>query len=236
MKTLVIIPAYNEEASIVSTVEDLRANCPGLDLVVVNDGSTDGTAALCRQRGYPMLDLPVNLGIGGCVQTGYRYARDRGYEAAVQFDADGQHMARHIPDLLSPLERGEADLVIGSRFLDATGFRSGAVRRLGIGFLSALVRGLCGVEVRDVTSGMRAADRAAIDFFAREYAQDYPEPESVLAAGLEGLRIREIAVEMRPRQGGESSITALRGVYYMIKVSLAMVLGRLFRRRRGNAE
>ncbi len=236
MKTLVIIPAYNEEENIVATVEDLRAHCPGLDLVVVNDGSADGTAALCRRRGYPVLDLPVNLGIGGCVQTGYRYARDRGYDAAVQFDADGQHMAGYIPALLAPLERGEADLVIGSRFLDKEGFRSGAVRRLGIGFLRALARALCGVEVRDITSGMRAADRAAIDFFAREYAQDYPEPESVLAAGLSGLRIREIAVEMRPRQGGESSITPLRGVYYMIKVSLALVLGRLFRRRIGHAE
>ena len=236
MKTLVIIPAYNEEKNIVATVESLRARCPALDLLVVNDGSSDATGALCREHGYPLAELPVNLGIGGSVQTGYRYALARGYDAAVQLDADGQHRPEDIPALLAPLERGEADLVIGSRFLDRGGFRSSPARRLGIGFLSALVRALCGVEVRDVTSGLRAADRAVIAFFAREYAQDYPEPESVLAAGMEGFRIREIGVEMRPRQGGESSITPFRGIYYMIKVSLALLLRRAFERRKTHAE
>lgn len=236
MKTLVIIPAYNEEKNIVSTVEELRTLFPQGDFVVVNDGSSDATAELCRRMGYPLLDLPVNLGIGGGVQTGYRYAREHGYDAAVQFDADGQHMAKYIPALLAPLERGEADLVIGSRFRDQESYRSAAARRMGIGFLSGLVRLLCGVEVRDITSGMRAADREAIALFAGEYAQDYPEPESVLAAGMEGLRIAEIGVEMRPRQGGESSITPLRGVYYMIKVSLALVLRRVFERRNKHAE
>ena len=236
MKTLVIIPAYNEEKNIVATVESLRARCPALDLLVVNDGSSDATGALCREHGYPLAELPVNLGIGGSVQTGYRYALARGYDAAVQLDADGQHRPEDIPALLAPLERGEADLVIGSRFLDRGGFRSSPARRLGIGFLSALVRALCGVEVRDVTSGLRAADRAVIAFFAREYAQDYPEPESVLAAGMEGFRIREIGVEMRPRQGGESSITPIRGLYYMIKVSLALLLRRVLERRKTHAE
>ena len=236
MKTLVIIPAYNEEKNIVATVESLRARCPALDLLVVNDGSSDATGALCREHGYPLAELPVNLGIGGSVQTGYRYALARGYDAAVQLDADGQHRPEDIPALLAPLERGEADLVIGSRFLDRGGFRSSPARRLGIGFLSALVRALCGVEVRDVTSGLRAADRAVIAFFAREYAQDYPEPESVLAAGMEGFRIREIGVEMRPRQGGESSITPFRGIYYMIKVSLALLLRRVLERRKTHAE
>ncbi len=236
MKTLVIIPAYNEEKNIVSTVEALRACCPALDLLVVNDGSSDATGELCREHGYPLADLPVNLGIGGSVQTGYRYALARGYDAAVQLDADGQHRPEDIPALLAPLERGEADLVIGSRFLDRRGFRSSPARRFGIGFLSALVRGLCGVEVRDVTSGLRAADRAVITFFAREYAQDYPEPESVLAAGMEGFRIMEIPVEMRPRQGGESSITPFRGLYYMVKVSLALLLRRAFERRKTHAE
>ena len=203
---------------------------------MVNDGSTDATAALCREKGYPLLDLPVNLGIGGCVQTGYQYARDRGYDAAVQFDADGQHMAEYIPALLEPLREGRADLVIGSRFLEKQSFRSAALRRAGIGFLSGLVRLLCGVRIRDITSGMRAADRKAIAFFAEEYAQDYPEPESVLAAGLEGLRLAEVGVEMRPRQGGASSITPMRSVYYMIKVSLALLLRRTWGRRRGHAE
>ena len=236
MKTLVIIPAYNEAENLVSTVEDLRTCFPEGDLLVVNDGSTDATAALCREKGYPLLDLPVNLGIGGCVQTGYRYARDRGYDAAVQFDADGQHMAEYIPALLEPLREGRADLVIGSRFLEKQSFRSAALRRAGIGFLSGLVRLLCGVRIRDITSGMRAADRKAIAFFAEEYAQDYPEPESVLAAGLEGLRLAEVGVEMRPRQGGASSITPMRSVYYMIKVSLALLLRRTWGRRRGRAE
>lgn len=236
MRTLVIIPAYNEEKNIVSTVEELRARCPWADLVVVNDGSADRTGELCRQRDYPLLELSVNLGIGGAVQTGYRYAREKGYDAAVQFDADGQHMAAYIPSLLAPLERGEADLVIGSRFLGGEGYRSSAMRRVGIGFLSALVRALCGVYVRDITSGMRAAGREAIAFFAEEYAQDYPEPESVLAAGLAGLRVTETAVEMRPRQGGESSITAVRSVYYMVKVSLSLLLHRIFERRNHRAE
>ncbi len=231
MKTLVIIPAYNEEKNIAATVTELRRSCPALDVVVVNDGSRDATGELCRAMGVPVLELPVNLGIGGCVQTGYRYALERGYAAAVQFDADGQHPADALPALLEPIERDEADLVVGSRFVVGAGFRSSAMRRAGIAFLSGLVHALCGVHVRDITSGMRAAGPRAIALFAADYAQDYPEPESVLTAGLCGLRIRESAVEMRPRQGGESSITALGGAYYMIKVSLSLILRRIFFRR-----
>lgn len=234
MKTLVIIPAYNEEKNIGPTIKELRTLCPELDIVAVDDGSADGTEAVCRSLGVPVLRLPVNLGIGGAVQTGYRYALERGYEAAVQFDADGQHEAAYLPALLSPLERGEADVVIGSRFRGEGAFRSSRMRRVGIGFLSALTELLCGERVEDITSGMRAANRRAIAFFARNYAQDYPEPESVLTAALAGLRIREVGVEMRPRREGTSSISALGSVYYMVKVSLALLLAALGRR--DNAE
>ena len=226
MKTLVIIPAYNEEANILDTLRDLRENGGNPDVLVVNDCSTDRTAALLRENGVPFLDLPVNLGIGGGVQSGYRYALERGYDTAVQFDGDGQHMATCLPALLAPIREGRADYTVGSRFLEREGFQSSALRRLGIRFLSGLIRALCGVRVLDATSGMRAVNRDLIALFAADYPQDYPEPEAILAAGLRGFRVEEVPVRMRERQGGVSSINPLRSVYYMIKVSLALAMAR----------
>lgn len=161
------------------------------------------------------------------MQTGYRYALEHGYDIAVQFDGDGQHDARYIRDLIAPLESGQADVVIGSRFITNEGFQSSAMRRLGINFLSTLIHLLCGVKVKDVTSGMRAVNRRMMEEFSENYAQDYPEPEAILASGLMGARIQEVPVQMRERQGGTSSINALRSVYYMIKVSTALFMTRL---------
>lgn len=232
MKVLVIVPAYNEEQNIVNTILDIQGHgAAEVDYLVINDCSTDQTERVLKQKGANYLSLPVNLGIGGGVQTGYRYALEHGYDIAIQFDGDGQHDARYLKDLIAPIESGRADVVIGSRFIEREGFQSTGLRRLGINFLSGLIHLLCGVKVRDVTSGMRAVNRRMIEQFAANYAQDYPEPEAILSAGLAGARITEVPVQMRERQGGVSSINPIRSVYYMIKVSLALILFRLTRGR-----
>lgn len=232
-KVLIIIPAYNEQDNIIKTVQDIKKNVPDADYIVINDCSVDHTKEiLCSNSAY-YLDLPVNLGIGGGVQTGYRYALEHGYDIAIQFDGDGQHDARYIKKIVEPILNGQADMVIGSRFIENEGFQSSAMRRLGINFLSTLIRILCGIHIRDVTSGMRAVNQKMIAEFARNYAQDYPEPEAILAAGLMGAKIVEVPVQMLERKGGTSSINALRSVYYMIKVSISLVLTRATTRRRG---
>lgn len=227
MKPLIIIPAYNEAENIEATIKDLRIHCPGADYLVINDCSTDNTKEILTRMGASFVDLPVNLGIGGGVQTGYRYASEHDYDIAIQFDGDGQHMAKYIKDLVAPIESGQANVVIGSRFIAKEGFQSSAMRRFGIGFLSTLIHVLCGVRVKDVTSGFRAVDKRMIKLFADNYAQDYPEPEAILSSGLQGARIVEMPVEMRARQGGVSSISPAKSVYYMVKVSLALFLSRI---------
>lgn len=226
MKTLVIVPAYNEQENILNTIRDIEENCPGVDYLVVNDCSRDDTERILRENGVRHITLPCNLGIGGGVQTGYRYARDEGYDIAIQFDGDGQHDAKYLRDLMAPIEGGQADITIGSRYIRKTGFQSTGLRRAGISFLSHLIRLLCGVKVLDVTSGMRAVNRRFIAEYAKEYAQDYPEPEAIVLAAMKGAKIMEVPVEMRERQAGSSSINPLRSVYYMIKVSLALILVR----------
>lgn len=231
MSVLIIIPAYNEQDNILRTIQDVEQNVPGANYIVVNDCSSDDTRTILREQQVNYLDVPVNLGIGGGVQTGYRYALEHGYDIAIQFDGDGQHDARYISDLIAPIKNGQADVVIGSRFITNEGFQSSAMRRLGINFLSTLIRLLCGVKVKDVTSGMRAVNRKMMEEFSENYAQDYPEPEAILASGLMGARIQEVPVQMWERLGGTSSINALRSVYYMIKVSTALVMTRLTVRR-----
>lgn len=226
-KVLVIIPAYNEQHSILKTLKDLDTNCPQMDKIVVNDCSKDQTRAMIQDAGYDYLDLSNNLGIGGAVQAGYRYACCHDYDIAIQFDGDGQHDARFLKDLIKPIEQGAADITIGSRFIERTGFQSSGARRAGINILSGLIRVLCGVKVLDVTSGMRAVNKQFIREYADEYAQDYPEPEAILYAGLRGARIEEVPVQMRERENGESSINSMKSVYYMIKVSIALIIGRL---------
>lgn len=231
MKTLVIIPAYNEQESIEHTIADVCSCGVDVDYLVVNDCSKDNTIDVLRSAGASYVNLPVNLGIGGGMQTGYLYAYENGYDAAVQIDGDGQHDAAYLRRLLEPLERGEADMTIGSRFLEKEGFQSSVTRRMGITFLSWLIGFLCGVRVLDVTSGMRAVNRKIIAQFAKDYPQDYPEPEVVLTCGMQDMRILEVPVVMRERQGGVSSINTMRSAYYMIKVSLALIISRLALRR-----
>lgn len=227
VKILITIPAYNEEPNLPQTLQNIRTSMPKAEYIVINDCSTDRTKELLRKTNTPYLDLPVNLGIGGGVQTGYRYALEHNYDIAIQFDGDGQHDAAYIKDLIAPIESGQADVVIGSRFITKEGFQSSTMRRFGIGFLSSLIHFLCGVKVKDVTSGMRAVNRKMMEEYARNYAQDYPEPEAILTAGLIGARIQEVPVQMHERQGGTSSINALRSIYYMVKVSIALILTRL---------
>ncbi len=231
MKVLVIIPAYNEAENIVNTVTALTSACPFADYVIINDCSRDDTERICEERGFNYISLPVNLGIGGGMQTGYRYAKERGYDVAVQFDGDGQHNAEYIHALLEPIERGEANLVIGSRFINKEGFQTSFMRRLGIGMLCGVLK-LCGrVKVTDATSGFRAASREVIEFFSENYAQDYPEPESIIAAKVRGFTVKEVPVVMNERTAGVSSISSMKSVYYMIKVTLAILIYRIVRKK-----
>lgn len=231
MKILVIIPAYNEQDNILNTIADIKSNEKKIDYAVINDCSTDSTKEILKSSGANFIDLPVNLGIGGGVQTGYLYALEHGYDIAIQFDGDGQHDAAYIKELISPIENGQADVVIGSRFIEKEGFQSSFMRRMGIKFLSQLIYILCGVRVYDVTSGMRAVNKKMIREFAHNYAQDYPEPEAIIAAGLMKARIVEVPVRMHERKNGVSSINALKSVYYMIKVSMALIIERLTARK-----
>ena len=228
MRILLILPAYNEEQSILRTVRQIReASFPPsmkVDYIVINDGSNDGTERVCRENGIPCISLVQNLGIGGAVQTGYLYACLRDYDIAVQFDGDGQHDIRSLPALTEPIMRGECDFTVGSRFVgEESGFRSTALRRIGIRYLSAVIRLAAGVRVADVTSGYRAASREAVRFLARKYPVDYPEPESLVQLHRRGFRIREVPANMFPRGGGKSSIGSFRSVYYMCKVTLAIL-------------
>lgn len=227
MKALVIIPAYNEQENIQKTIRDLERNCPDVDYVVINDCSTDATASILAQKQCKYIDLPVNLGIGGGVQTGYLYAEAHDYDIAIQMDGDGQHNAKYIKDLIAPILSGNADFVIGSRYITKEGFQSSFMRRIGINLLSKLIQVCSGVKVLDVTSGFRAVNKAYIHLFAQEYAQDYPEPEAIVLAACRGAKICEVPVVMNGRENGISSISGLKSIYYMIKVSLSIILLRL---------
>lgn len=226
-RRLVIIPAYNEAGAIQRTVEDIRQNAPSFDYVVINDCSTDATGEICEKNGYNVVDLPVNSGIGAAVQTGYMYAQRYGYDYAIQIDGDGQHDAKFLEKMADQIESEGVNMLIGSRFLEKEGFQSTGLRRIGIRYFTWLIRLLTGTTITDPTSGMRIVDRSVIEFFAREYPKDYPEPETVTQILKMGMKVKEIPVEMKERQGGTSSITMKRSVYYMIKVSLACVMAAL---------
>lgn len=227
MKILVIIPCYNESQNICQVVENLRAACPQVDYLVVNDCSTDNSVEILQAKGYNYLDLPVNLGIGGGVQCGYRYAREHGYDVTVQMDGDGQHDPAYLEAVIAPVAEGRLDMCIGSRFITKEGFQTSFLRRVGIRFLSGMIWLLTGRHVRDVTSGYRACGKALTNLFADQYAQDYPEPEAILRSVVAGYRVGEVPVVMAERQGGVSSIRAFKSIYYMIKVSLSLVIYRL---------
>ncbi len=224
MRIAAIVPAYNEARNLPRVADALRTRAPQCDVCVIDDGSTDATAAVAASLGFTVLPLPLNLGIGGAVQAGYLWAHQQGYDVAVQIDGDGQHDPAYLDALLAPILEGRADLVLGSRFLSRGGYRSTAVRRAGITYLAWFLRLRCGVRVTDPTSGFRAANRDAIALFARHYPSDYPEPEAIAFAYRAGLRIAEVPVQMTERAHGASSITAGWMLYYLVKVSLALVL------------
>lgn len=225
VRILVVVPAWNEEKNLPPLLAKLRA-CPfPLDVCVVDDGSIDRTAQVASGlERVTVIRLPVNLGIGGAVQTGYLVARERGYDVAIQVDGDGQHDPEAIGSILGPVLAGDADLSVGSRFLESGGYQSTLLRRAGIAYLSVLLRYRTGLHLSDPTSGFRAAGRRAIALFAQYYPSDYPEPESLAVARRHGLRIKEVSVAMKPRGSGVSSINAWRAVYYFFKVSLSILL------------
>ncbi|MCR5604269.1 MAG: glycosyltransferase family 2 protein [Lachnospiraceae bacterium] len=226
-KKLVIIPAFNEEQSIIGQYNEVRDKAGTFDVLVINDCSKDLTHRLCVDNRVKVLDLAVNLGIGGAMQTGYRYAWLNGYDIAVQIDGDGQHDPAYLNMMYDMLVSNEADMVIGSRFIDKEGYQSTPLRRLGIGYFSALIRLLTGHMVTDPTSGLRMVGRKLIEEFASDYPQDYPEPESTVRLLLHGYKTVEVPVRMRRRSGGRSSIHPVASVYYMIKVTIAIVLERM---------
>lgn len=227
MKKLIIIPAYNESENIKRTIEEVERKMPEFDYVIVNDCSTDNTLEICRENHFHVIDLPINLGIGGAVQTGYIYAARNGYEFAVQVDGDGQHDPAFLNQMAEYLEQNEVNMVIGSRFIDKEGFQSSSIRRLGIKYFTKLIQLLTGERVTDPTSGLRMVDSSIIKIFAEDYPKDYPEPESIVTVIRQGKKIAEIPVVMRERLGGVSSISFKKSVYYMIKVSLAILIARI---------
>jgi len=225
---VVIIPAYNEAASVGRVVAQVRAVLPAADVCVIDDGSSDATGAAATAAGAITLHHPYNLGIGTAVQTGFLYAYRRGYDVAIRVDADGQHPPDLLPALLRALDDNGADMIVGSRFLeDRGGYRGTLPRRIGIRVLAGVIGAITGQIVSDPTSGFYAANRRAIAFCAHAYPHDYPEPEARVWLHRAGLIVHETPVMMRERAGGVSSITTLRSIYYMLKVLLALALDAL---------
>lgn len=230
MRTLIIIPAYNEEKSILDTVNSIikynKKNKEKFDFVVINDGSKDKTEEILVNNNLNHIKLINNLGIGGAIQTGYKYALNHDYDIAVQFDGDGQHDINYVKDIIEPIKKGEANMVIGSRYIDKKkeGFKSSASRRMGIKIISFFIKLFTGKKVYDTTSGFRAVDKNIIQLFSSSYPTEYPEPVSEVTILKRKLKIAEVPVLMHERQGGKSSIHAWKNVYYMINVTIAMFI------------
>jgi glycosyltransferase involved in cell wall biosynthesis len=232
MKKLVIIPAYNEEKNIKHVVEDIVNNSQGFDYVVINDSSADDTKSVCVKNGYNFVNLPVNLGIGGAVQTGYLYAYANNYDIVVQFDGDGQHDARYLNNMFEYMNSNKLDMLIGSRFIKNEGFQSSFARRIGIVYFSILIRKLTGATITDPTSGYRMINRDLIKLFCQYYPKDYPEPESVVTVLRNNYLVGEMPVIMKERENGESSINFVKSFYYMVKVTLAILIDMIKKRYR----
>ena len=221
-KILVIVPAYNEEGSVGKVVEEVHTHLSQAEVLVVNDGSTDLTSEIAKSKGAIVLDLPFNLGIGGAMQAGYQYAYEKGYDIAIQVDGDGQHDPKEIGKLLKALEEKKIDMAIGSRFIRDLGYKSSTMRRIGISIFSQVISMIVRQRITDPTSGFRASNRKAIRLFASNYPQDYPEPEVVILLHQCYLKMEEVPVGMSERYSGESSITKIKSIYYMVKVLLAI--------------
>ena len=224
-KILLIIPAYNEEKSILATCKFVSEHSQKYDYIVINDGSTDRTEAILDEGHIPHIELIENLGIGGAVQTGYKYAEINNYDIAIQFDGDGQHDISSVEALIAPILDGSANMVVGSRFVNKnqSSFRSSALRRVGIKTISNVIKLKTRRRIFDTTSGFRAVDHQLISFFAKEYSIEYPEPISVASALLAGYRVSEVPAKMNPRENGKSSISKLSSIYYMINVVLQIL-------------
>jgi len=221
-KWLAIVPAFNEQEAVSGVIKEIKSLPDPIDVVVIDDGSTDRTSDAARKSGAEVVKLPFNLGIGGAVQTGFKYAKKFNYDIAVQVDGDGQHIASEIQKLLDALERSGADVAIGSRFLKDRGFKSSTARQIGIGMFKFINSLAIGQKITDNTSGFRAYNRKAVEFLAENYPSDYPEPESVIILKKNGFRLIEVPVDMRERKHGKSSISSFKAAYYMIKVFLAI--------------
>jgi glycosyltransferase involved in cell wall biosynthesis len=230
VKRIAIVPAYNEEGAIGGVIEEIRAFDRTFDVLVVDDASHDATAVVARQHGAIVVTLPFNLGIGGAVQTGFRYAAQHDYDLAARVDGDGQHDPSELRELVDAVVSGRADICVGSRFAGSDGYRSSVSRRVGIRILARTVSLLTHQRVTDTTSGFQVLDRKAIRLFAADYPHDYPEVEAAVMLHKHRLRLAEVPVRMRERTAGRSSIRGFQTVYYMAKVMLAILIGALRRR------
>lgn len=223
-KILIIIPAFNEENNIGHVISSLNKEFPHADILVVNDGSWDKTGQIAKATGVMVIDLPYNLGIGGAMQTGYRYAVVNNYDIAVQVDGDGQHPADKVKRLVQVVADGEADMALGSRFVVNGGYTPTRLRMIGMTYFSGLLSLILRQRIADTTSGFRAVNKRVIDFFSRYYPEDYPEVEAIVLLHKSGFKIKEVSVYMKDRADGRSSITPFRSLYYMVKVSLAIFI------------
>lgn len=237
MKTLVIIPAYNEEECIKNTVTNLKRYNPNIDYVIINDCSTDSTKQICKDNNFNVINLPINLGIGGAVQTGYKYAYENNYDIAIQFDGDGQHDINCIDKIIEPLVNEQVDMCIGTRYLDKSSskFQSTFIRRLGSNIISLCIKICTGAKITDPTSGFRAVNKNVIEEFAKKYPTEYPEPESTVSLLVNKYKVKEVPVNMNEREGGNSSLTLnlWKPIDYMIKVILAIIVDSISFRRKG---
>ena len=226
MKVLLIIPSYNEEKNVLSNFKRILKYNKKFDAIVIDDGSADKTKEICVDNNIPHISLVHNLGIGGAVQTGYIYALENDYDIAIQFDGDGQHDINYVSKIIEPIVNGEADMVIGSRFIDKSSseFKSSKIRRLGINIISFFIKLVTGVKIYDTTSGFRAINKKLIKYFATNYPVEYPEPVSTVDILKKGYSIKEVSVSMNERENGVSSIRAWKNVYYMINVVLSIIV------------
>jgi len=227
VKVIVIIPAYNEEDSIVQTVENIKATTY-IDYIIINDGSTDNTRRLLDTHKFNHIDLPINLGIGGAMQTGYRYALNHGYDYAIQLDADGQHNPSDLENLVEEITKTNYDMIIGSRFVEKSAYRGSLPRRIGIYYFYRFIHLLTRLKITDPTSGYRIVNRKVIESFSNYYPTDYPEVEVLVNLARKNFKIKEIKVEMNQRQGGKSSITPKKSIYYMFKVTYISLVRSVF--------
>lgn len=224
---LIIIPAYNESGNIEKTINMIQNHTPEFDYVIINDCSTDNTLEICKKNQYNVIDLPINLGIGGAVQTGYQYALKHNYKYAVQVDGDGQHNPEYIRKMLQTIKTENVDMVIGSRFINNQGFQSSFIRRIGISFFEKFIKILTRKKITDPTSGLRLVNKNIINIFSSHYPSDYPKPETIVSLLVSGYQVKELPVLMNEREHGQSSITLSKSVYYMIKVSIAMFIAKI---------